>query len=116
MNLNTGSFSIEDDAGHEIRLKVPDGLRRDAAGLIDLHVRAVGKPELDEAGKLRSFDVSRLELAPDSEGLSRQTGFFESHELKPPVPSDLKRLDEWAIDDLTDEETANFMDALADLR
>jgi hypothetical protein len=116
LNLNTGTFSIEDDAGHKIRLKVPEGLRRDAAAFVDHHVRAVGKPELDEVGRLRSFEVSRLELAPDVGALSHQTGFFEPHELRPPAPGDLKNLDEWAIDDLTDEETASFMDALADLR
>ena len=78
-------------------------------------MRAVGKPDLDEASRLRSFDVSRLERAPDSAGLAQQTGFFEPHELQPPAAGDLKNLDQWAID-LTDEETASFMDALADLR
>lgn len=117
LNLNTGSFSIEDDAGHKIRTDVPLGLRSDAAVLINRRVRTVGKPELDEAGRLKAFAVSSLGPAPDLAGLSEQKGFFEPHELdvKPPA-GESGSLDEWAIGDLSDEEADGFMDALAALR
>jgi hypothetical protein len=116
LNLNTGTFSIEDDAGHKIRVRVPEDLRREAATLVDHRVRAVGKPELDEMHRLRSFDVAYLELAADVAALSEQTGFFEPHDLKPPAEGDLRDLDGWAIDGLTDEESEGFAGALVELR
>lgn len=116
LNLNTGTFSIEDDAGHKIRIKVPADVRRAAAVLVDRRVRAVGNPELDDNGRLTSFEVQRLELAPDLEGLSVQTRFFESHELQSPPVDALRDVDDWAIDDLTEEESTDFLAALAELR
>ncbi len=117
LNLNTGSFSIEDDAGHKIRTDVPPGLRADAAVLISRRVRAVGKPELDEAGRLKAFAVSRLGPAPDLAGLSEQKGFFEPHELEVKSPAgESGTLDDWAIRNLSDEEADDFMDALTALR
>lgn len=116
LNLNTGTFSIQDDAGHRIHVKVPATLRHEAAALVDHRVRALGRPELNDAGRLRSFDVGRLELAADIAALSEQAGFFELQEIEPPSAGDRRDLDGWAIDDLSDEESDQFMDALADLR
>jgi hypothetical protein len=117
LNLNTGSFSIEDDAGHKIRTNLPPELRSDAAVLINRRVRAIGKPELDESGRIKVFAVSSLGPAPDLAGLSEQKGFFDPHELdvKPPA-GESGSLDEWAIGELSDEEADDFMDALATLR
>jgi hypothetical protein len=69
-----------------------------AVDFADRRVRGVGRPELDEGGRLGSFEVSGLDLATDVGALSKQTGFFEPHELRPVTPGDLKNLDEWAID------------------
>lgn len=115
LNLNTGTFSIEDDAGHKIRLRVPTEVRQTAALLVTHYVKAIGKPTLDELGRLRSFTVTSLELAPDVEALAQQTGFFETHDLRPPTPKDLRTVDGWAIEGLTEEEADGFLSALADL-
>lgn len=117
LNLNTGSFSIEDDAGHKIRTDVSPKARDDAAVLINRRVRAIGKPDVDEAGRLKAFAVTRIGPAPDLAGLSEQKGFFEPHELdvKPPA-GESGALDEWAIRSLSEEEADDFMDALTALR
>lgn len=115
LNLITGTFSIEDDAGHKIRLKVPQDVRQTAALLVAQHVKAIGKPELDDLGRLRSFTVTSLELAPDIDALAQQTEFFEPHELRRPAPGDLRTLDEWSIEGLTEEEADGFLSALAEL-
>jgi len=113
LNLNTGSFHIEDDAGHKIRTVVPTGVRDDASVLVSRRVRAVGKPELDEVGRIRSFQVERIGAAPDMAGLSQQKSFFEAHELevKPPV-GERGNLNEWAISGLSEVEAESFMAAL----
>lgn len=117
LNLNTGTFSIEDDAGHKIRTNVSAEHRSAAALLINRRVRAIGKPELDEDNRLRAFAVSSLGPAPDLAGLSMQKGFFEPHELdvRPPA-GEGGSLDEWAIGGLSELEADDFMDALNALR
>lgn len=117
LNLHTGSFSVEDDSGHKIRTDVPSELRGSAAVLINRRVRAVGKPQLDEAGRLRAFAVSNLSPAPDLAGLLEQKGFFEPHELDVKAPAGASgSLDEWAIHSLSNDEADDFMDALTALR
>lgn len=116
LNLNTGTFSIEDDAGHRIRVKVPEDLRRDAAAFGGHRVQAIGDAELDERLRLKSFDVTRLELVADREALSAQTGFFDEHVLQPPSERDVRDSEDWAIEGLTEDESAEFLAALAELR
>jgi hypothetical protein len=113
LNLNTGSFHVEDDAGHKIRTVLPDAVRADASMLVSRRVRAVGKPELDELGRIKSFRVDRIGAAPDLVGLSEQKSFFDVHDLevKPPAGEE-GTLDEWAIRDLSDAEADDFMAAL----
>jgi hypothetical protein len=79
-------------------------------------VRAIGDAELDERLRLRSFNVTSLDLVSDREQLSEQTGFFDSHELPPPGEGAVRDSDAWGIDDLSDEEASDFLAALAELR
>jgi hypothetical protein len=117
LNLNTGSFYIEDDAGHRIRTVLPVDLRDDAATFVSRRVHAVGKPEFEESGRLKLFNVSELGPAPDFAGLAEQRGFFEAHALVATPPAgDAGSLDDWAIAGLSDEEAEDFMDAISSLR
>ncbi|QIK66284.1 hypothetical protein G7072_07915 [Nocardioides sp. HDW12B] len=115
LNLNTGSFHVEDDAGHKIRTVLSPESRNSASLLVSRRVRAIGKPDLDEAGRIRSFQVDVIGPAPDLEGLSEQKSFFDVHELeiKPP-PGDSGSIKEWAIGGLSDGEADDFMSALAE--
>ena len=117
LNLNTGSFHIEDDTGHKIRTVVPVHLRADAAALISRRVSAIGQPELDDAGRLRSFRVNSLHAAPDLGGLTEQTAFFEPHPLTGPSAGGMPRgTEEWAIEGLSEHESSGFIRAIASLR
>jgi hypothetical protein len=114
VNTHTGTYSIEDDATHKIRLKVPEDLRSDANLLISRRVRAVGKPDVDDAGRLTSFAVTRLNPAPDLRALHEQESFFDRHALTPVPPRSSERLDAWAIEGLSEDESSGFLAALAD--
>jgi hypothetical protein len=116
LNLNTGTFSIEDAAGNKIRIKVPEAVRRTAATYIGHQVRAIGDAELDERLRLKSFEVTNLELVTDREQLSEQTGFFDKHELPQPSEGEIRASEAWGIDGLTEEESSDFLAALAELR
>lgn len=110
LNLRTGTFMIEDDARHAIRLTVPEDMRSEAAQLINTRVRAIGKVSLDEHHRLRSFNVAALEELPD---LIDQMTFFERHELIEPsrsITSD--DLSQGVIPDLSDDEIDDFMAVL----
>jgi hypothetical protein len=109
LNLRTGSFSIEDDAGHSIRLSVPEDMRSEAAQLVDTRVRAIGNASLDERRRLMGFDVAALEPLPP-EFVVNQEEFFQRHELveSPPLPA---ALDIGIIPDLTDDEVNDFIAA-----
>jgi hypothetical protein len=116
LNLNTGTFSIEDVVGHKIRLNVPEEVRRTAATFAGHRVQAIGDAELDERLRLKSFAVSQLDLAPDRQTLSEQTGFFDKHELSPPNEGEIRDSEAWGIEGLSDEESTDFLAALAELR
>ena len=110
LNLRTGTFRIEDDAHHSIRLTVPEDMRSEAAQLIDAKVRAIGKVSLDEHHRLLSFNVAALEELPD---LIDQLAFFERHELvEPPRIITSDELGQGVIPDLSDDEIDDFMAAL----
>jgi hypothetical protein len=110
LNLRTGTFKIEDDARHSIRLTVPEDVRADAAQLINTRVRAYGRAALDQRHRLLSFKVAALEPLPD---LVDQTAFFERHELVvPPRSIEQADLTQGVITDLSDDEIATFMAAL----
>ena len=117
LNLNTGSFHVEDDAGHKIRTVLAPEARGNASVLVSRRVRAIGRPQLDEAGRIRSFQVDEIGPAPDLAGLSEQKSFFDVHELevKPPL-GDSGSLDEWAITDLSRAEADDFMGSLVEHR
>ena len=117
LNLNTGTFSIEDDSGRKIRITVPDDLRDDAAIFINRRVRAVGQPVVDEAGRLTGFRVASLDPQPELEGLD-QGEFFDRHDLTPrrAVPVDEAETDDWAIPGIPEEEANNFLTTLSELR
>lgn len=111
LNLRTGTFKIEDDAGHSIRLTVPEDMRSEAAQLVNIRVRAIGKASLDERHRLRSFSVAALEELPD---FIDQMAFFERHDLiVPPRSITSDDLTLGVISDLSDDEIDEFMTALA---
>lgn len=112
LNLRTGSFSIEDDTGHSIRLAVPEDLRSRVAQLIDSRVRAIGNARLDERRRLIGFDVADLESVPVPE-LPAQGEFFRRHELVPKSPVEQK-LEAGIVPDLTADEIESFMAALSE--
>jgi hypothetical protein len=111
LNTHTG---IEDDAGHKLRLSVPEDLRADAALLVTRRVRAIGVPDVDEHGGLRSFTVTRLVPAPDLAALHEQGRFFERHELRTVTVSGDRSLDSWAIEGITQAEADEFMSAISE--
>jgi hypothetical protein len=110
LNLRTGTFRIEDDAGHSISLTVPEDMRSEAAQLINTRVRAIGKASLDERHRLRSFSVAALEELPD---FIDQMAFFERRDLiAPPRSITSDDLTLGVIPDLSDDEIDEFMTAL----
>lgn len=110
LNLRTGTFRIEDDARHSIRLTVPEDMRSEAAQLVDTRVRAIGNASLDEHHRLLSFNVAALEELPD---LIDQLAFFERHELiEPPRVITSGELGQGVILNLSDDEIDDFMAAL----
>lgn len=112
LNLRTGTFTIEDDARHSIRLTVPEDLRSEAAQLINTRVRAIGNASLDERRRLLSFKVAALEQLPDQ---LDQKAFFERHELVTPErPITAGELTTGVITDITDDEIDAFMAAVED--
>jgi len=113
LNLRTGTFKIEDDARHSIRLAVPEDVRDEAAQLINTRVRAIGNASLDDRRRLLSFKVVALEPLPDL--LVDQKAFFERHELVVPKRSiTADELRAGVITDITDDEIDSFMAALED--
>lgn len=112
LNLRTGTFRIEDDARHSIRLTVPEDMRSEASLLINMRVRAIGNASLDERRRLLSFRVAALEQLPD---LIDQRAFFERHELINPQRSiTTNELTLGVITDIPDDEIDSFMAALED--
>jgi hypothetical protein len=110
LNLRTGTFKIEDDARHSIRLTVPEDLRDEAAQLVNRRVRAFGNASLDYRHRLVSFHVAAFEPLPD---LVDQKAFFERHDLVLPSRTIAQAdLAEGVITDLSDDEIATFMAAL----
>jgi hypothetical protein len=110
LNLRTGTFRIEDDAGHSIQLTVPEDMRSEAAQLINTRVRAIGQAALDERYRLRSFSVAALEELPE---FVDQMAFFERHELIVPQRSITESdLTLGVIPDLSDDEIDDFMAAI----
>jgi hypothetical protein len=110
LNLRTGTFTIEDDARHSIRLTVPEDLRGEAAQLVNTRVRAFGRASLDDRHRLATFNVAALEQMPD---LADQKAFFERHDLVvPPRGIEQADLAQGVIADLSDDEIAEFMGAL----
>jgi hypothetical protein len=110
LNLRTGTFRIEDDAGHSIQLTVPEDMRTEAAQLVNIRVRAIGNASLDEHHRLRSFNVAALEELPE---LVDQMAFFERHDLiEPSRPITADDLTLGVIPDLSDDEIDEFMAAL----
>ncbi len=110
LNLRTGTFRIEDDARHSIRLAVPEDVRDDAAQLIGTRVRAIGRASLDDRRRLLSFDVAAFEQLPD---MVDQAAFFERHELV--IPERVigeEDLAQGVIPDLSDHDIEEFMSAL----
>lgn len=110
LNLRTGTFKIEDDARHSIRLTVAEDMREEAAQLVNSRVRAFGNASVDQRHRLVSFTVVALEPLPE---LVDQKAFFEHHELA--VPSrviDQGDLTQGVVQDLSDDEIATFMAAL----
>jgi hypothetical protein len=110
LNLRTGTFKIEDDAGHSIQLTVPEDMRTEAAQLVNMRVRAIGNASLDEHHRLRSFKVAALEELPE---FVDQMAFFERHDLiEPPRSITADDLTLGIIPDLSDDEIDEFMAAL----
>lgn len=111
LNLNTGTFSIQDAAGHTIRLSVPEEIRSEAASLADRTVRAIGTASLDDHRRLRQFIVESLE---ETEPRFSQTEFFEIHHLPSPPPMAIRARDlsEGVLPDLSDAEVDAFVDSL----
>jgi hypothetical protein len=110
LNLRTGTFRIEDDARHSIRLTVPEDMRSEAAQLIDAKVRAIGKVSLDEHHRFLSFTVAALEELPD---LIDQLAFFQRHDLVEPTHViTSSELSQGVIPDLSDDEIDDFIAAL----
>lgn len=115
LNLNTGSFHVEDDGGHKIRTVLRTDVRDAASTLVNRRVRAVGKPELDDVGRIRAFRVEEIGPAPDLVGLFGQESFFDKHELDVRAPAgEAGTLDDWAIGGLSGAEIEEFMSALGD--
>jgi hypothetical protein len=110
LNLRTGTFRIEDDAHHSIRLTVPEDMRSEAAQLVEAKVRAIGRASLDEHHRLLSFSVAALEELPD---FIDQLAFFERHDLiAPPRIITSSELGQGVIPNLSDDEIDDFMAAL----
>jgi hypothetical protein len=110
LDRQTGTFRIEDDAGHSIQLVIPEEVRGEAAQLVNTRVRAVGRASLDERYRLLSFNVAALEELPE---LVDQETFFERHELLPPQrPIEQADLTRGVLGDLSDDEIASFMATL----
>lgn len=110
LNLRTGSFSIEDDAGHSIRLSVPEDMRSEAAQLADRRVRAVGNASLDDRHRLVTFDVTAFSELPS---VVDQAAFFERHDLAPPPRAIANaELAQGVIPELSDDEIDAFVAAL----
>src|ERR1022692_1012294 len=110
LNLRTGTFRIEDDARHSIRLAVPEDVRGEAAQLIGTRVRAIGMASLDDRRRLLSFDVAAFEQLPE---LVDQAAFFERHDLV--IPERGIGEDDPAqgvIPDLSEDDIEEFMSAL----
>lgn len=112
LNLRTGSFHIEDDARHSVRLSVPADLRSHAAGMVESRVRAIGTPQVDESGRLVGFDVADFFSAPEFEP-SAQESFFERHTLATSTRQE-DAIEAGVVQDLSDEEVSSFIAALAE--
>lgn len=110
LNLRTGNFSIEDNAGRSIRLRVPEDLRAEAAQLVDTKVRALGNASLDRYHRLVSFQVDLLEPLPPDPTFNQES-FFSRRDIleSTPLPGQLER---GIIPDLSDDEVNAFLAAL----
>lgn len=111
LNLRTGTFSIEDDARHSIRLVVPADMRDEAAQLANKRVRAIGIPSVDNTKRrLISFEVVALDELPP---LGDQLAFFETHPIvEPPRAISQADLTHGVVLDLSDDEIDAFASVL----
>jgi hypothetical protein len=114
VNLHTGTYSIQDDAAHTIRISVPEDLRGEAALHLGRRVRAIGRSEISEAGRLTAFTVSRLIRAPDLAALLQQASFFDAHELTAKSPPPGQTLDGWIIHGISEDDADQFLAALSE--
>jgi len=123
-NLNTGGFTLEDDTGHSVRLQVAPDLRAEAARLLNSRVQAVGKPEVNEAGRLSSFIVTYFEPLPGTRG--EQHAFWSRQQVATPsgITSRVYRDDsyeppgslaDYAVQGLSDDDVDRFTAAMSSL-
>lgn len=113
VNLSTGTFSIRDRTEHVTRLTVPPDLRSQAAQFIGTRVQAIGRPEIDDAGRLVGFHVSLL-LPVGDNSVGEQPAMIERSDLvnaEGAVP-----FDRWGIPGLRDDEVSTFQTALRQVR
>jgi hypothetical protein len=110
LNLRTGTFSIEDDTGHAIRLSVPEDMREEAAQLVNTRVRALGTASLNERHRLQSFEVEALEPLPPVPLLDQEE-FFQRRELQASEPL-TGSLETGIIPDLSTEEIEAFFSVI----
>lgn len=79
--------------------------------MIDRRVRVAGQQQLDDNDRLVGILVANVELVPELQALA-QGAFFERHELvfHPASTDDAMN---GVVDDLSDDEAANFLATLA---
>lgn len=111
LNLRTGQYRLEDDAGHSIFVQI-DLPSEEVGPLIDKRVRASGIVKQDAQG--RPY-LTAHELRPSEgiAGLDREA-FFASRELSTLI-STVEPLDSFeslALDDVSDDEADAFLAAL----
>jgi len=123
VNLSTGTFSIRDADNHVIRINVPPDLRTSAAQHIGTRVQAVGRPEVDDTGRLADFHVVHIVPQPGPDR-GQQGEFFGRQDLWPnealegadPAPDVVSDHYDLAIEGVTDEEADAFEAAIRDVR
>lgn len=111
LNLRTGQYRLEDDAGHSIfvQIELPTD---DVRPLIDQRVRASGAIRHDSQGRPH-LTAQELRSSEGVAGLDRDA-FFASHELESLVATvePLEALQGLAINDVSDDEADAFLIAL----
>ena len=113
VDLDSGRFRIEDDAGHRIALTVPTELRDQAGRLIGNRVEAFADPSSNDARATQPMAVAELRAAPQeslrSVGDAASAAFLDRLSAGlAGTPLDALQ----PIADLTDDEANAFLDAL----